>query len=40
MESVSHTNERDLGVIVHSNSKVDMQCNKAACEAGNDKEKF
>ena len=30
---MSHTNERDLGVIVQSNSKVDMQCNKAACEA-------
>ena len=30
---VSHTSERDLGVIVQSNLKVDMQCNKAACEA-------
>ena len=30
---VSHTSERDLGVIVHSNLKVDMQCNKAASEA-------
>ena len=29
----SHTSERDLGVIVQSNLKVDMQCNKAACEA-------
>ena len=27
---VSHTSERDLGVIVQSNLKVDMQCNKAA----------
>ena len=25
---VSHTSERDLGVIVQSNLKVDMQCNK------------
>ena len=30
---VSHTSERDLGVIVQSNLKVDMQCNRAACEA-------
>ena len=30
---VSHTSERDLRVIVQSNLKVDMQCNKAACEA-------
>ena len=30
---VSHTSERDLGVIVQSNLKVDMQCNKAAFEA-------
>ena len=30
---VSHTSERDLGVIVQSNLKVDMQCNKAACNA-------
>ena len=30
---VSHTSERDLGVIVQSNLKVDMQYNKAACEA-------
>ena len=30
---VSHTSERDLGVIVQSYLKVDMQCNKAACEA-------
>ena len=30
---VSHTSERDLGVIVQSNLNVDMQCNKAACEA-------
>ena len=30
---VSHASERDLGVIVQSNLKVDMQCNKAACEA-------
>ena len=29
----SHTSERDLGVIVQSNLKVDMQCNKAASEA-------
>ena len=28
---VSQTSERDLGVIVQSNLKVDMQCNKAAC---------
>ena len=27
---VLHTSERDLGVIVQSNLKVDMQCNKAA----------
>ena len=30
---VSHTSEMDLRVIVQSNLKVDMQCNKAACEA-------
>ena len=30
---VSHTSERDLGIIVQNNLKVDMQCNKAACEA-------
>ena len=30
---VSHTSEKGLGVIVQSNLKVDMQCNKAACEA-------
>ena len=30
---VSHTSERDLGVIAQSNLKVDMQCNKAACKA-------
>ena len=30
---MSQTSERDLGVIVQSNLKVDMQCNKAACEA-------
>ena len=24
---VSHTSERDLGVIIQSNLKVDMQCN-------------
>ena len=30
---MSHTSERDLRVIVQSNLKVDMQCNKAACEA-------
>ena len=30
---MSHTSKRDLGVIVQSNLKVDMQCNKAACEA-------
>ena len=30
---VLHTSERDLGVIVQSYLKVDMQCNKAACEA-------
>ena len=29
----SHTNERDLGVFVQSNLKVDTQCNKAASEA-------
>ena len=30
---VSHTSERDLGLIVQSNLKVDMQRNKAASEA-------
>ena len=30
---VSHTSARDLGVIVQSKVKVDLQCNKAACEA-------
>ena len=30
---MSHTSERDLGVIVQSNLKVDVQCNKTACEA-------
>ena len=30
---VSHTSERDLGVIVQSNLKVGTQCNKAECEA-------
>ena len=30
---VSHTSERDHGVIVQSNLKVDMRCNNAACEA-------
>ena len=30
---VSHTSKRDLGIIVQSNLKVDMKCNKAVCQA-------
>ena len=30
---VSLTSEEDLGIIVENNLKVDLQCNKAACEA-------
>ena len=30
---MSHTSERDLGVIMQSTLKVDMHCNKAANEA-------
>ena len=30
---VSHTSQKELGIIVQSNLKVDMQCNKTACKA-------